>query len=370
METKPTDYRKTANLLIIIFLSLYGVILLKSILIPLFFAALFATLLVPVTNLFEKWGVKRILSTILTLIFAIIVLGGIVYLIQWQLSGFVEELPELGDKLTEKLTELQLAINEKTPFKINLETNRLKQSAITFAQDNSRSLTKIIFSLLGGATVFLLIPVYIFLFLLYRDFLQEFVIRLFEKSDKQYISGMTEKINKVSQSYISGVFIVAIILSVINTIVLTIFGIKHAIFFAVLAGFLNAVPYIGPMVAALLPIVFAWLTKDSVWYPLGIFIGLYTVQMFEGYYLTPRIVGNNVNINPLIVIIALISGYLIWGVVGMILIIPIVAILKIIFDEIDSLKPIGFLIGAVQNDSEKTSFFDKIKILKQRIFRK
>jgi predicted PurR-regulated permease PerM len=107
----------------------------------------------------------------------------------------------------------------------------------------------------------------------------------------------------------------------------------------------------------------AWLTKDSLWYPLGIFISFFTVQTMEGYFLTPRIVGKSVNINPLIVIIALISGYFIWGVIGMILIVPVVAILKIIFDQIDSLKPIGFLIGGIP---EKQGLPGKLEKLKKK----
>jgi predicted PurR-regulated permease PerM len=361
MEVKGTDHGKFAYLLISVYLLVYGVILLKPLLVPLFFAGLFATLFVPVANFLEKWRINRAISTMLSLFIALIVLGGVVYIIQWQLSGLVDDLPELGSRLTEKLSEIQLFVNEKTPFKINLQTSQLKDSVVAFAQENSTSFSKIIFSLLGGVTVFILIPVYVFLFLLYREFLHEFIIKLFEKSDSQYIIQMTEKVQKVSQNYIRGVFVVAIILSVINSIVLMIFGIKHAVFFGVLAGFLNSIPYVGPLFGALMPILMAWLTKDSVWYPLGIFISFFTVQTIEGYFLTPRIVGKSVDINPLIVIIALISGYFIWGVIGMILVVPVVAVLKILFDQIDFLKPIGFLIGGIPEKQDLSGKMGKLK---------
>ncbi len=370
MNRGQSNKKETTYFLIILYLVIYGVIILKPVLIPILFAALFGTLLVPVANLLERLKIKRSLSVIMSLLLLIIVFGGLVYLIQWQLSDFIIDLPELGGMLTDKLSKLQEFINKSNFFEINLETERLKEAIFSFAQKNTGSFAQILFSMLGGITIFLLIPVYIFLFLLYRDFLQEFVIRLFHEKTKENVGVMIKKIQKVSQSWLIGMFGVSIILSVLNSISLLAFGIEHAIFFGVLAGLLNVVPYLGPMFGSLLPILFAWITKDSIWYPAGILIYFYMVQLLESYFLTPTIVGGNVNINPLIVIVALVVGYFTWGVIGMILIIPTVAILKLLFDEIESLKPIGFLFGGIPGGREKPKVIEKLAALKGRIMSK
>lgn len=126
--------------------------------------------------------------------------------------------------------------------------------------------------------------------------------------------------------------------------------IQHAVFFGVLAAVLTIIPYIGIFIGSLLPILFALVTKDSLWYPLGVALVFWFVQFLEGNFITPNIIGGRVSINPFAAILALFFGGMIWGPLGMILSIPVLAIIKVIFDVVKPLQPYGFLLGNPSNE--------------------
>jgi predicted PurR-regulated permease PerM len=153
------------------------------------------------------------------------------------------------------------------------------------------------------------------------------------------------KIERVVRSYILGMFIVILIVAVLNSLGLMLLGIQHAIFFGVLAAILIVIPYVGIIVGSLLPILFALVTKDSLWYPVGVLGLFWGVQVLEGNFITPNIVGNKVSINPFAAILALFFSGIVWGIPGMVLSIPLLAIFKVICDAVKPLQSIGFLLG-------------------------
>jgi predicted PurR-regulated permease PerM len=136
-----------------------------------------------------------------------------------------------------------------------------------------------------------------------------------------------------------------VIIAVLNTVGLLLLGIEYAFFFGALAAFLNIIPYLGIIIGSILPIMMALLTKDSIWYAVGVAGAFTAVQFLEGNFITPNIVGSKVSVNPLAAIVALIFGGMLWGPSGMILSIPFTAIVKVILDNIESLEPFGFLLG-------------------------
>jgi predicted PurR-regulated permease PerM len=168
------------------------------------------------------------------------------------------------------------------------------------------------------------------------------------------VKTIIDGIKLVVQQYITGIIIVIFILSILNSILLLIIGVDHAIFFGVFAAMLNVVPFIGPIFGSILPIIYSLLTMDSLIYPLMILLGFYIIQLFESNLFTPVIVGSKVSMNALLTLLLLFIGAQIWGLVGMILFIPMGAILKVVFDEIDSLKPYGFLLGRVPQELQKS----------------
>ncbi|HLR32380.1 MAG TPA: AI-2E family transporter, partial [Fodinibius sp.] len=152
-------------------------------------------------------------------------------------------------------------------------------------------------------------------------------------------------IQSVTQNYIIGTMTVITLLAILNAIGLWILGMEHILFFAIFAAILAIIPYIGVIIGSLPAVVFALLFMDSLWNPLGVIAVFATVQFLEGNFITPNIVGSRVSINPMIALIALVIGGELWGISGMILFVPMVGILKHLFDQVEELRPFGYLFG-------------------------
>jgi predicted PurR-regulated permease PerM len=208
-----------------------------------------------------------------------------------------------------------------------------------------------------------LMPIFIFFFLYYRNFFMDFLNRILASTPNENILDVGYKVQAVVKNHIMGLFLVIVILAALNTVGLLLLGVKYAFFFGALAAFLNIIPYLGILIGSVLPITMALLTKDSIWYAVGVAAVFAFVQFLEGNFITPNIVGSKVGVNPLAAIVALILGGMIWGVAGMILSIPFTAILKVIFDHVPGLEPIGFLLGEPPKEQVKPNkdVIDEVK---------
>jgi predicted PurR-regulated permease PerM len=184
------------------------------------------------------------------------------------------------------------------------------------------------------------VPIYIFLFLLYRERFNDFLLAVWPASSLSWKS----EIQAVIRGYISGLTLVTLIAAVLNSIGLLLLGIDHAIFFGFLSGTLTMIPYIGITIGAALPTLLALVTKDSGWYAVGVIAVHGFVQFLEGNFITPKITGSKISINALAAIVALLVGGKIWGIAGMILAVPAVGILKILLSYSNSLKPFVILL--------------------------
>ena len=191
-----------------------------------------------------------------------------------------------------------------------------------------------------------LLPIFVFFMLYYKEMYQTFFRKLFERKDGvSKIDEVLDNVQDVTQNYLVGLLTVIGILAVLNTTGLMIVGLEHAIFFGVFASLMAIIPYIGIIIGALPPLLFAFLLGDSLITPVLVMAVFGTVQFLEGNFISPRIVGSKVAINPFMAMLALIIGGEIWGISGMILFVPLIGILRVIFTEIEELKPYGYLLG-------------------------
>jgi predicted PurR-regulated permease PerM len=197
----------------------------------------------------------------------------------------------------------------------------------------------------SGILVLLLIPVYTFLILYYQPLLLEFIQKLFKKEIHKDVDSIVTQIKTVVQRYLTGLLIEVVIVSVLSIAVLLLLGIDYAILLGIIGGLLNMIPYIGGIIGVALPMMVALVTKPTGWYPLYILILYYIIQLIDNNYIVPKIVASKVKINALFSIVVVLAGNAIWGISGMFLSIPLLAIAKLIFDHIESLKPWGFLLG-------------------------
>ncbi len=345
---------KLTLLLLFFTLLVCGLYYAGSLIVPLSFAALLAMLMLPVCRFLEKHKFPRALAIVICLLIIITVIAGFIFLFSSQIMGFAEDLPILKQKAIEKFDLLTSFIQKQTNMSAK-EQNTYFNEQISGLTDNLDVVAKgVLVTTTGTLATIAILIIYIFFFLFFRTRIRKFILMIADVANHERTNDILEKTSSVTQSYLSGVLIVMAILSTLNSIGFLIIGVPHAIFFGCLAGFLNIIPYIGVLIGSLFPIAMALLMKDNSWYAVATFGVCYLTQFLENNFLTPNITGSKVKINSFATIIALLVGGKLWGVAGMILFIPLLGILKIIFDEVDDLKPYGYLIGD-NGDSKSTA---------------
>ncbi len=355
MEVRLPLYAKMVFILSGVILTGFLMITAKSILVPLLISGLLAVLISPLAGWLEKNGIHKILACFISLIALIAFLSGLIYFFYNQIIGFADDLSALQRRFAELLGTFNEFLEANIEGAVPISMDNIERAIFDYVSANVATLTQGVIATATTLTIMFIIPVYIFLFLYFRNFLIEFVMRAFTEKNRPKVQNVIHKVKLVVQNYISGMLVVILILAILNSIALISLGIKHAMLFAVFAAMLNVIPFLGPFIGSTLPIMFALLTKDSLWYPFGVFLAFYVIQLAESNFFTPKIVGGKVSMNPFMTILALFVGNFIWGLAGMILFIPGMAILKVIFDEIPGMEPYGFLLGHARTTAkEKT----------------
>ncbi|MDF9796312.1 putative PurR-regulated permease PerM [Catalinimonas alkaloidigena] len=349
-------YVKYFIILSSIVLTCYILILGKSILSPLLTALIIALLLRPLSTQLEKLKVSRLFSSLLSIFIVFIVLAGLSYFFSFQLSNISNDLNSIGARFNELIDQGATWMGSTFDIDQQRQTQYLKDSLNRFLQNSSSVFTQTVFATAGFVTSFFLFLISLFFFLYYRRFFATCIYQWFSPEDHYTVGITIHKIERVVRSYILGVFMVISIVAILNSLGLMLLGIQHAIFFGVLAAILIIIPYIGIIIGSLLPILFALVTKDSLWYPVGVLGVLWGVQVLESNFITPNIVGGKVSINPFAAILALFFSGMIWGIPGMVLSIPLLAIFKVICDAIKPLQSIGFLLGAPPKEDDGPKF--------------
>lgn len=328
-----------------IVLTCYIIIIAKSILSPVVTAFILALLLHPLSAIIEKINISRGISSVLSIIVVFIALFGLFYFFSSQVSSITRDLTSIEARFNEVIDRVHGWMESQFGIEQQQQTAYLKDSLKSFLRNSTSMLTRTVSATAGFFTSFFLLLISLFFFLYYRRFFATFLYKLFSRENQPALKLTVYKIERVVRSYILGLFTVILIIAVLNSVGLMLLGIQHAVFFGVLAAVLTIIPYIGIFLGSLFPIIFALVTKDSLWYPVGVALVFWFVQFLEGNFITPNIIGGRVSINPFAAILALFFGGMIWGPLGMILSIPVLAIIKVIFDAVEPLHPYGFLLG-------------------------
>jgi predicted PurR-regulated permease PerM len=342
----------TAALLIISGLIIAIMILAKAVLLPLFISIFLALILLPVCRKLEKMGLPRILAVLIAEFTLVAFFAGIFSLFILQMLQFSSDVPLISNKI-------MIWYND---FASNITADNLidKQGLDNYVEENFMSIFKttggILSSILGGITsaitFLVLVPIYTFMLLSYRKNFAAF-LRAERMQDNTKASVLSSKIIEMVGKYLSGLFVVILAMSVVNSTVLYFIGLKYYIFFGCFAAVLILIPYIGAIVGSILPILYCLATEDDMTMVLMVAGYFLAAQMVEGNLITPKVVGSKVNVNPLTVIVAVIVGSLIWGLIGMILAVPMVAILRIVLYNNPELKSYSYLLADKIDEDDK-----------------
>ena len=314
---------------------------LRGILIPFSFAVFLAVLLNPLMERLLRWQVPRIAAIAVSLIVAILVIGGIWYFLANQMMQFTDQLPLLEKKGSELLTRTQNYLMQHWNIPL------AKTDA--YLAEARKAIKPLLGQLLGSmagtmGSVFLL-PIYTFLLLYYKNLILNFLYEIFAEQNAEEVSTVLRQVRGAIQSYMYGLLIEAAIVATLNTIALLILGVQYAVLMGVLGALLNVLPFFGGILAAALPIMVATITKEGYNTQIGIAIAYIIIQFTDNHFLIPYIVSAKVRINALLSVVAVLLGGAVWGLAGMFLSIPFIGVLKIIFDRIPEMRPWGRLLG-------------------------
>jgi len=330
--------------LLLLFLFIAGLYFARDFLIPLAIGAVVATLFLPLCRWMEQKKTPRGLAVMFCILILLIALSGIGILLSQQVSTLSNDFSIIRERSVELINEVQKYIFAHSGISIEKQNQELinQQPAITLF------LKEIAISLPALITNLILTLVYILFLLYYRSHIKQFILKFSSASQKDEMEKVIDSVGHVSQQYLVGLSKMIVCLWLMYGVGFSLLGVKNALFFAFLCGLLEIVPFIGNLTGTTITVLVAGVQGGSFLMLAGI-IGIYAIiQFIQGWVLEPLIVGSEVKINPLFTIIALVIGGLLWGLPGVFLAIPLMAMLKIVCDHIDPLKPYGFLIGAIE----------------------
>jgi predicted PurR-regulated permease PerM len=343
VEVRLPLYVKAPLVLLLLALLVLTLYFAGSILYPLFFAAIFAILLLPVQQWLRRRRVPELLSIALTVLLGVATLVGLLYFVFAQAAQLAEQLPLFKAKLLQAQHQLVGWLDQRFGITNQRLLGWLQQATSQVTAFAGQALTAVS----GLVVVATLVPVYVFLLLLYRPRLVRFLTELCT-SGQQPAAGVQEVLHesKVTiQSYMVGLLTEGAIVATLNVLGLWLLGIPYALLLGVLGALLNFIPYVGGLIAIALPVLMAFVTKDSYLYPLGV-VGVYMViQFLDNNVLVPRIVAGKVQVNALAAVVGVLVGNAVGGIAGMFLALPAMAILKIIFERVPGLRPWAILLG-------------------------
>lgn len=350
---------KSINFLLIFILFTVILYYAREFLVPIIFGALLAMLFVPLSIRIERLGVNRGIATFFCILLFLLSITGLIILLTWQLSDISQDISQMQARITSFIEQVRQYIAET--FKISQQ----KQKEIIQEQQSSAGGNNfaggIVTGLFGILIDFILVLVYIFLFMYFRGHLRRALMKIVPEGERKNTEIIVHDASKVAQQYLTGLASMIVILWIMYGIGFSIIGVKSAVFFAVLCGLLEIVPFVGNITGTSITMLMVVSQGGSTQMVLGVFVTYLIIQFVQSYILEPLVVGAEVNINPIFTILVLVGGEMLWGIPGMVLAIPILGIIKIVCDHIEPLKPYGFLIGQGDKKKEESPWVKKLK---------
>jgi len=357
-------YAKLALILFSIVCLGYLAILGQTLLAPSLTSVLLALLLLPFSNFLEnRFRFKRSIASIVSVLVMIAVISGILYFLFNQLTDLWKDWPLLKKQAETSFHEVQLWISRTFHFNTKKQIDYLQNSATSALATSATVLGATLMTVSSTFLFLSFLLLFTFFILNYRRILFNFLTSVFAEEHTQKVSDIVQKIQYIIKKYITGLFLQMIIVTSLMMFVLWILGIKYAILLGLIAGIFNIIPYIGIFSALLISIIITFATAGAakMLMVIAVFAGVHAI---DGNILMPLVVGSKVKINALFAFIGIVIGEMIWGISGMFLCIPYMAMLKIIFDSVDQLKPWGILLGGADRPNKKRKIYRITKNIK------
>lgn len=354
-------YVKLGFKFLVIFFICFFIYTAQNFLIPFAFACLLAILLLPVVNYLERNKIAKVPAIAISLILAIGFVVGIIYFLSSQIASFMKDIPSIKEHITTHFLSMQNWVREKFNISFEQQNEYINEQAAKLKSSGTGYISHTFFSITEGIMLLILMPIYTFLLLFYKDHIRNFLFAIFKKDDSPGIKNVIAQTRVMIRSYIVGLLIEMAIVASADSIGLIILGLKYAIFFGVMAAVLNLIPYIGMFTATLFTVLVSLTTTDSTSDIVWIIIIFYGIHIIDVNFLMPKIVASRLRINALISILGVVVAGSLTGISGLFLSIPVIAFIKIVCDEVESLKPWGMLLGDQTTYSKKHPIYKKLE---------
>lgn len=336
------------------------VILGKELLSPLLFSCLFAILLLPLAQWLEvKCRLPRSVASIIAVLLFVTSVMLVLYLIGAQVSRLSTEWPLFKEQLSVSISSLQQWINQKFHVSETKQLNYIGTATNNLLNSGTTMVGATLISLSGMLLFLVFTFIYTFLFLVYRSLIKRFMIAVFAEEYGAVVHEILEQVQIMMRKYIVGLLLETVIVATVVATAFTIMGVKYALLLGIITGLLNLVPYIGIFTSLLISSLITFATATDASQVLLVIITLVVIHLLDSNILLPLIVGSKVKINALVTLIGVLMGEMMWGIPGMFLSIPVIAVMKIIFDRVNSLQAWGILLG----DDEARKKEQKIKVI-------
>ncbi|RYY59716.1 MAG: AI-2E family transporter [Chitinophagaceae bacterium] len=317
----------------------------SDILLPIFFAIILAMLLLPVNNWLVRLGLPEVLAMLLSILLALLFIAGIIYFLSSQIANFANDWPSIKQHLQDHIQTVRKWISDQFDISYKQQDAALKEASTDMKSTGGSVVGTTLVSAAGSLINIVLLPIYTFLIMYYRRLIRKFFIDSFGEKNQGSVLEVIEESKTIIQGYMVGLLIEMAVVTALNAAGFFIIGIQYAFFLALLAAILNMIPYVGMLVASVICMIITLTTSDNMTDVLWVGLILVIVQFLDNNLLMPYIVSSKVRINALANIVGVLVGGAIGGVGGMFLSIPGVAIMKVVFERVDGLKPWGLILG-------------------------
>jgi predicted PurR-regulated permease PerM len=347
-------YIKLACVLFSLFAIGYLVIVAKEVLSPLIFSCLFSILLLPVASFLERrLRLPRSAASMLSVILLLSLIGVLIYVIGSQIADLAKDWPQFQAQISKTMYDFRGWVQANFHITRGKQLRVVNSATSKITSPDTEVVGATVLSLSSILLFLVFTFIYTFFFLLYRRLIMKFLESVFLSENKSTVHEIVEQVQHIIRKYIIGLLMEMGIIAAAVSTAFSIMGVRYAILLGLITGLFNVIPYVGIFTAMALSAVITLGTSPDGSKVIWVAVTLIVTHLVDSNILLPMVVGSKVRINALITVLGVVIGEMFWGIPGMFLSIPVIAVLKIIFDRIESLKPWGIILGDEEEKQNK-----------------
>ncbi|WP_295768999.1 AI-2E family transporter [uncultured Mucilaginibacter sp.] len=355
MRELPVTVRRAIELLGLVLIGALFVIG-QNLIMPLLMAFFISLMLLPVLRFFVRLKLPEVVAIFIPILLLFMFLGLIVWFFSAQIGSLIADFPQIKNNVSHHLAALSSWIASTFKYSADAQLKLVDEQSSKLLNSAGGILSSMVGSVGNILLFFGLLPIYIYLILLYKNLLLRFIFMWFDQAHHEKVEEGVRASESIIKSYLIGLLIQITYITILLGLALFLFGIKHALLIGVIFAFLNLIPYLGALIGNILGVLITLASSQEISSIFIVLGAIAVVQFLDNNILMPRIVGSKVKINALAAIVGVLLAGTMAGISGMFLALPMIAVLKIVFDRSEHMKQWGVLLGDERPQHSPMSF--------------